>query len=423
MSTAEHYDVVVVGRSLAALLAAALLARRKLRVRALPCPSDGLDEVGEPLFGLRTAPIVQRVLEELGLVHAVRTKVDGGLDPVAVALPDRRFTLEPELTARGRELGRAFPEARAGLLGLFGRIEGYGGGLDALLGGDLELPAEGIAARIALRRAFAGVPAHQLGAHPIPWAEDESLRALVSALLAVAGRADEARGSMNAAGARALWHLAHGVDRIRGGRAGLAELVEEKLRAHGGDAELRRPVVGFEVKRRRITALLAAGERRYTAEVVVFAGDDTTLNRLVGEPLVRAPVVSAQVARAAVPPELRPGGLRDPCAWLPSPGAPPCLVRPENGDLWLTWSGAPPCLETLVPFTDARLLDIAPRVLPGPGSVDPLGLFRVPVRGPLRNLVRTGAWVVRGLGLEGDFLTAWHAAQVAARLAPRRRFR
>jgi hypothetical protein len=213
------------------------------------------------------------------------------------------------------------------------------------------------------------------------------------------------------------------VDRVRGGRAGLAELVEEKLRAHGGAAERRRPVVGFEVKRRRISALVAADDRRYTAEVVVFAGDDATLNRLVGEPLVRAPVVSTQVARAAVAPDLRPRGLRDPCAWLPSPDAPACLVRPENGDLWLTWSGETPSLETLVPFAGARLGDAAPRVLPGPGSVDPLGLFRVPVRGPLRNLVRTGAWVVRGLGLEGDFLSAWHAAQAAARLAPRRRFR
>jgi phytoene dehydrogenase-like protein len=286
----------------------------------------------------------------------------------------------------------------------------------------MELPPDGLAARLGLRRALSALPAHQLGAHEgVPWTDDERLRDLVAALLAVAGRPDEARGPITAGAARALWHLAHGVDRVRGGRAGLAELAGEKVRAGGGAWDARRPVTGFEVKRRRVAAVVSADERRYTAEVIVFAGDDATLNRLVGEPLVRAPVLSTQVASATVPAALRPRGLRDPCGWLPERDAAPCLVRVSGDELSLCWSGDPPALERLVPFGGAKPGAAEPRVLPGPGAADPLGLFRVPVRGPLRNLVRVGPWVVRGLGLEGDFLSAWQAAQVAVRLAPRRR--
>ena len=72
MGTAEHYDVVIIGRDLAGLLAAALLARRGRRVRVIfpDAPPDPVPR--PPLFGLQ-APVVQRGLDALGLVHATRT--------------------------------------------------------------------------------------------------------------------------------------------------------------------------------------------------------------------------------------------------------------------------------------------------------------------------------------------------------------
>ncbi|MCA9541558.1 MAG: hypothetical protein KC620_21820, partial [Myxococcales bacterium] len=131
MATAEHFDVVVIGRSLAGLLTAALLARRKLRVRVI----DAVDAPGPervPLFG-DTAPLVRRVLDELGLQHTLRTRIEGAWKPVTVALPDRRFVLPALDTERGRELGEMFPDDRAALVELFERVEGYGEGLATVL--------------------------------------------------------------------------------------------------------------------------------------------------------------------------------------------------------------------------------------------------------------------------------------------------
>ena len=89
----------------------------------------------------------------------------------------------------------------------------------------------------------------------------------------------------------------------------------------------------------------------------------------------------------------------------------------------MVWRGdeEPAELFGLTPFAEVDADVTEACHLPVPGDeVDLLRLFRQPIRGPLKNLLRAGPWVLPGLGLEGDFLTAWIAADVAGRLLPRR---
>lgn len=418
---AEHYDVVVIGQSLAGYIAAALLARRRRRVRVL-APAAPLDAVPPPPpFGLN-APIVQRVLDQLGLVHTVRTRLDGPPRPVTVALPDRRFTLEPTLEARGRVLADAFPYARAELIRLFDRVEGYGQSLDAVLSGDAELPPEGFAARRALRRQVMNLPVGLLVGVAPPWSEVPALRQLIGALLAVAGRHDDADGPIRAGGARAIWHLCHGVHRFKNGATDLAEIVADKLHTFGGVSEPARIVHSASIKRRRVTAVVDQRQRQYTAEVFIFADDDASVVSLLGT--ASPPPVPARVRIAMVREADRPRGLVDPCGWIATDGAPPVRVRVTEDGLRMAWTGEHPeaDLARLTPFAEVGTDLTESCALPTvEADLDLLGLFRRPVRGPLKNVLRVGPSVLPGLGLEGDCLTAWTAAEVAEKLLPRQR--
>lgn len=418
---AEHYDVVVIGQSLAGYATAALLARRRRRVRVL-APATPPDAVPPPpLFGLN-APIVQRVLDQLGLLHTVRTRLDGPPRPITVALPDRRFTLEPTLEARGRALADAFPYARAELIRLFDRVEGYGRSLDAVLSGDTELPPEGFAARRALRRQVMNLPVGLLVGVAPPWSEVPVLRQLIGALLAVSGRHDDADGPIRAGGARAVWHLCHGVHRFKNGAADLTEVVGDKLHTFGGVFEPDRIAQSATIRRRRVIAVVDQRQRHYTAETFIFADDDTSVVSLLGTP--SPPSQPARVRIAMVPAQDRPRGLVDPCGWIATEGATPTRVRVTEDGLRMTWSGDRPeaHLDRLTPFAEIGTDLTEACALPTAGEdLDLLGLFRRPIRGPLKNVLRVGRWVLPGLGLESDCLTAWIAAEVAEKLLPRQR--
>lgn len=418
---AEHFDAIVIGDGLAGLLAAALLARRKRRVRVMPAPPARAPAVEPPLFGLRTAPCLQRVLEDLGLVHTLRTRLDGEPRPITLALPDRRFTLPADLAGRSRILAEVFPEARPELLQLFDRIEGFGASLEPLLDGSLALPPEGFGPRRAWRRSIQGLPAAQLIEGAPPWAESPPVRALVAALLAVAGRFEDPARPMSAGGSRALWHLVHGIAPVRGGRAGLAAMIREKLETYGGGYDRDRPVTALEIRSRRVAAVLGRGDQRYTAELVLTTVDDARFARLLGHDPEPAPGDARQV-RVELPAADRPADLADPCGWVAQPDAPACLVRVNGEGLDVRWVGdAPlPPLDRLVPFARTRAGVPVAAARPAPGDLDPLGLYRRPVRGPLRNLLRVGEWVMPGLGLEGEAITAWQAVHVAEKLLPRR---
>ncbi len=417
MAAAEHFDVVVVGRSLAGLLTAALLAKRKFRVAVIDCAGAPPLE-RPPLFG-DTAKLVVRVLDELGLQHSMRTRLEGAWRPVTLALPDRRFVLPADEGARGRELGEVLPGRVDPLLDVFGRIERYGPSLDPLLDGDAPLPEAGWRAKRAWNRTWEGVSAARL-VDRLPWSDDPLVRMTLRALLRAAGQTDDAEGPMTVRAVRALWHLTHGVVPMRGGRAGFARMVSEKLDVLGGHIEGRRAADALSVRRRRVEAIVTADDRRIGADVVVLAGGEPDLARLWPDapPHTSLPGRRMGLRLAAAD---RPADLRDPCGWIAEPGGPAHLVRVAGDRLVLSWQGGgTPPLARLLPYARPEGVETAAVPYPAPGD-DPLALLTRPIRGPLKNLLFVGEWILPGLGLEGACFTAWHAAAAAERIGPRKR--
>lgn len=419
MAATEHFDVIVIGRSLAGLLTAALLARRKYRVRVMDC-ADAAPLERVPLFG-DTSRAVVRVLDELGLQHDLRTRLDGAWKPVTLALPDRRGTLPTTLADRGRELAELFGSPRLpALVELFERVEAHGESLDPMLSGDLD-PPFGWRARRRWSAAVDGVAARRLGS--TPWVSDPALRPMIAALLRVAGQNDTGDGPMTPRGARAIWHLCHGVVPIRGGRAGFARMVVEKLEVLGAALDRRerpRPADAIEVHRKRAKAVVGLDGIRLGAEVVILAGGEPDLARLWPSAPPHEAVRGHRLS-ARVPARDRAVDLRDPCGWVPRADGPAHLVRVADDRVVVSWVGeGPPPLDRLLPFAEIDEVETAPLPFPTDVRHEPLGLYTRPYRSPLKNVLYVGEWVLPGLGLEGACLTALQAAAEVERVGPKR---
>ncbi len=425
-TTTTQFDVIVVGRRFAGLLTAALLARAELRVGVIDFDSSEPPTTA-PVLGLHSAAIVRRVLDACGLWLDVRARLSARPSAVSVALPDRRFRLEPNLEARGRELGLGFADAREEMLALMERVAGFGGGLDALLSSDVPLPPSGFAERRAVTRALREVSATQLVDEPRRWTEHRALRGFVGATLAVAGRDDDPDGPMSPAGARAVWHVCHGVYAARDPVAqpdpwaALEAAATIRCAAHGVVVEERRRTSAAALEGDLFELRLGRGSRwRSTALVVDL--DDHRLQALFGlevDPL-NAAAVALEVDSLR---PTRPQPFAAPLGWVPGPGSRGYLVTeaPSNrGDTALCVSApasvvSQPWPSELVPCEwPGREISVAPS--PPVGERPPLGLFRpLPRKIPAR-VQRVGNWAAPGLGLESHTLTAHQAARRVERL-------
>ena len=248
MSTSEHYDVVVVGRSIASLMAATLLAKRRLRVRVLDTPFQPC--IPTPIFGLETTPLLHPVLDELGLVHDLRTRIFAQPGSIGIILPDRRFTFPADPQERSIILGEVMPDDQEELLELFGMIERFGPSMDGLFNGEVEFGGDGFRARRQQERLANEFGLTELLNEPPEWSSSPLVRELVRCLLTVAGYIDGGPKHMTPAALRSLWHICFGIPSVRNGRAGMEALLAQKLSVTGasGSAALSR----LDVRRKRV---------------------------------------------------------------------------------------------------------------------------------------------------------------------------
>ncbi|MFN3201784.1 MAG: hypothetical protein ACE366_25495 [Bradymonadia bacterium] len=432
MGFTEHYDVVVIGRGRAGLVCATLLARRRLRVRLMFPVGKRPSTLPPCIFGHTRSAIVRRTLDELGLIHGLKTQLET-LQPLTLSLGTRRGTLPVDTADRRAQLAAWWPEDTSAVHAILDRIEGYGQGLDPLLTGDVELPPESFNARRAWRKALGQQATGQLLDQPPQWTEHPELQRLLTTLLIVAGRPqDTGDGPITAGGARALWHLGHGIAQVAPApetapwaRDGFDALLARKLESSGGAFNPEKRVSGLLVDKagRRAEGVVTTEGAQYSADTVIFTDDDTTLSTLWrGAPLFAPSWIEAvHTGRREIDSAHPAGPLM---AWSASDDSPLYLVHQRQDHLEI--AGPPEATLDAAAIDPAIALDQEPPiyrpVAPRMGeAIDPLNLFAAPMRTGLRNLLRAGGWLLPGLGFEGVCLSAWQAAAWTERLSPRRR--
>jgi phytoene dehydrogenase-like protein len=274
--TSRHYDVVVLGKSLGALCAAALLARREFRILLLgqgQHPATYHFE-GRPLcrrpFTLLggSSPAWRRILNELAQSPRLRRRLLP-LDPMFCFLtPERRVQVPPDMELFGREVDREFAEVRQLVDELYASFAEVNGAADAVFEKDVVWPPGNLWERLETGRAAAALPfisgdspQDLLGKFPLghPYRTLTVLPALFASALAVEN--DQlpqfALARLHGAWTRGIHMLSRGEDE-------LTEFLVERIEAHGGQCLLDRRATSLVVKRGRVSGIIEDGEEEAT---------------------------------------------------------------------------------------------------------------------------------------------------------------
>jgi hypothetical protein len=281
--TPKYYDVVVLGRSIGALSAAALLSRRDFRVLVLgqgTRPSSyrlGRHVLRRHAFTMlfASSPAWRRMLLELAQLQTFRRRAVA-LDPtVQILLPNQRIELPPDMRLWSREIEREFPKMQRVLEDLFSELSRANDAADAAFDRDAVWPPGTFWERSRIRRTAASLPyvrdpGYDLlsdlpPAHPY--------RQLAVALVGFAAqiRLDRlpafAFARLHGAWTRGLYALPRGEDE-------LAEFLLGRIEAHGGTCRLTERATELAVDRTGVRSVLIDGEPSRTG--VGFVVTDRT---------------------------------------------------------------------------------------------------------------------------------------------------
>jgi len=365
--TARHFDVVVLGRSLGALTAAALLARRDFRVLLLGQgerpPSYEYEgfrlkrRAFALLFG--ASPVWSRILHELAQSPRFRRMVRP-LDPMFVVSSEgRHIEVPPDMELYAREIDREFPEVRQLVDELYATIAQVNAAVDTVFEKDAIWPPGTLWERIETRRAAAGMPLVRggetdlLGKFPVghPYREIVTLPSLFAQSSFSAG---DYLPPLALARLHGSW--TRGIQSLERGEDELEEFLLERIEAHGGECRLAQRATSVVVRMGRIVGVLEDGEEEMT-------GADALVTDLSGEavadlsrgdgitPAARRdwPRLTAAAGRFVVSLVVRRTALPDPLGeeafLVPRMGARPDPRRPP---VHLQRLDGPPGLTTLV---------------------------------------------------------------------------
>lgn len=347
----RHYDVIVLGRSLGSLAAAALLARRDFRVLVLgqgqkpPTYRFERHVLARRAFTLLcgASPAWKRILHELAQSPRFRRRTRV-LDPMFVVLSEgRRVEIPPDVELFSREVDREFPEVRQLVDELYATLSQVNAAVDSAFERDCVWPPGTLWERLETGRAASQLPftgsssEHDLlGKFPIghPYRRIVELPALFSSALAPRGTElpSLALGRLHGAWTR-------GIAALERGEAELAEFLIERIEAHGGEVGLARRAASLVIRRGELAGIMEDGEDEPTGcEMLVCDQPGETVADLAGGDGItkRArndwPRLSASAGRFVVTLIVATAGLPEPLAeeafLIPKSGGRPDPRRP-----------------------------------------------------------------------------------------------
>jgi phytoene dehydrogenase-like protein len=323
----KHYDVVVLGASLSALTAAALLARRSWRVLVLGqgrMPAayafDGLPLARRPFTLLAGAsPALSRVLVELAQSQTFRRRMRP-VDPMLqVMMPGRRVEMPPATDLFAREIDREFPEVRRVVDELYAELARTNAAADAVFERDVVWPPGGFWERRETGRAMARLP--HAGEDPRALLAEFPREHLYRSIVEVTARfSSDLAGDGGALSSFAVARLhgawTRGLSALEGGEDELADFLVERIRAHGGEVALSDRAERIVVRSGRVAGVVAAFDDAQSGVQFVVT-DDTAASLLeLAQPheaprraLAAMPVVRAAARRFVVSMVVRDEGL------------------------------------------------------------------------------------------------------------------
>ena len=276
--TSRHYDVIVLGRSLGALAAAAVLARRDFRVLLLGQGQHGQTYRFEEHVLCRrsftllagSSPTWRRILHELAQSPQFRRR-STPLDPMFVVLSEgRRIEVPPDMELFGREIEREFPEVRQLVDELYGSIAMVNAAADTAFERDALWPPGSLWERFETGRIAGALPlgVDLLGKFP----GGHAYRDITTVPASFASNSANL-GSDFAPFALARLHGAwtRGVQALTRAEDELSEFLCERIAAHGGVIELNRRATSLVTRRGVAVGVIEDGEEAPTGAGAVLS--------------------------------------------------------------------------------------------------------------------------------------------------------
>jgi len=463
--------VLVLGAEVGGALAAALLAKRGLRVlwaeHAQLAP--GYEHEGF-LFGsppyvvppFRMWPMVESGFTELGLTTGFQRALKP-IGPWQIVLPKHRLDLPTDPPKRLAELQREFGSGGSRVAETLGALITMPEGSDPFFRFLDDFSPRGWLERIRLRRRAAKVEGLT---RPSPLSPDEPLEALLTGAVPFLVQQEPA-GSL--AVTRVLAQLLKGTLRLAGGREWLREMLGKRFTELGGtllpqEGLSGRAVEFIDFEGPQVTLRVRGAEAVYRAQWLVAAMDPGLLAGLLPEegPGARlsehlgglVPKRLVLTVHWVVPEKVLPRGMGE-LVLMDGGQSGPVLIQVQatrragtRGDeeslrtvsasalvgagvrdagesgLRLPAAGVERALEALMPFSVSQRVARSVPLVNGPGALagagpqliyeavngSATGLEGLGVRTPAKHVLFAGREAVLGVGLEGELLAGARAA-------------
>jgi phytoene dehydrogenase-like protein len=348
--SAKHFDVIVLGRSIGALTAAALLARRDFTVLVLGQGERAATYRLDKRALLRrsftllaaTTPTWRKLVVELAQSQTWKRRITPASPMMQVLAPRRRLEVPPDMALLGREIDREYPELRRLVDELYGELARVNGAADEAFEHDAVWPPGTFWERRETNRYAALLP--HVRAEPdadllSEFPRGHAFRQIVTASVLFASDLSSLPPPFAVARLHGAW--TRGVYTLPRGEDELEEFLVDRITAYGGRCLFDERATSLHLRRGSACGVTIDGDTLITGASFVLADTDgETLALLTGGEGIHKraqrewPRITSSIGRFVVSLVVRREGL-------PGPLGPHAFLLPGDRPMGVTAARSP----------------------------------------------------------------------------------